>query len=351
MNVSGADRARNLEATAHLARALPAGSRERIAVGRRPSERGLAERIQPIEQRARVGDRAAVVGEAHRREHVAHRVLEFGRGEPRELPRQEQRAERRRDVAVGSPERARHRIDELGRRGVAREVGRELARDEVRAGRPAHDEGHRPRDFGEARAVDPLPEKHLRAEIVPRRVEFECAVAHIQALRLASQVRRGCRVDSDAGQHAGELLHVLLAVAAVDAEGVQLHQLARVVLVDVADGILGVVEVLEHGRVLECREHQIAKTPERMRADRALRVISEQPALIGLVLVHAEMVEPEPHHLLAQLRRRIQRPQQLQTHRPIGEAVAFFIQRLAGLVLVCALAHRVDRTAPFVQLF
>src|SRR5213080_154798 len=50
----------------------------------------------------------------------------------------------------------------------------------------------------------------------------------------------------------GELLHVLLAVAAVDAEGVPLHQLARVVLVDVADGILGVVEVLEHGRVLEC---------------------------------------------------------------------------------------------------
>src|SRR5207302_11330749 len=146
----------------------------------------------------------------------------------------------------------------------------------------------------------------------------------------SSQVRRGCRVDSDAGQHAGELLHVLLAVAAVDAEGVPLHQLARVVLVDVADGILGVVEVLEHGRVLECREYQIAKTPERMRADRALLVISEQPALIGLVLVHAEMVEPEPHHLLAQLRRRIQRPQQLQTHRPIGEAVAFFIQRLAG---------------------
>src|SRR2546429_10030013 len=65
----------------------------------------------------------------------------------------------------------------------------------------------------------------------------------------SSQVRRGCRVDSDAGQHAGELLHVLLAVAAVDAEGVPLHQLARVVLVDVADGILGVVEVLEHGRV------------------------------------------------------------------------------------------------------
>src|SRR5256885_13261116 len=38
---------------------------------------------------------------------------------------------------------------------------------------PAHDEGHRPRDFGEARAVDPLPEEHLRAEIVPRRVELD----------------------------------------------------------------------------------------------------------------------------------------------------------------------------------
>src|SRR5256884_6743730 len=48
VNVSGADRARNLEATAHLARALPAGSRERIAVGGRPSQRGLAGRLQPI---------------------------------------------------------------------------------------------------------------------------------------------------------------------------------------------------------------------------------------------------------------------------------------------------------------
>src|SRR2546429_5484723 len=100
--------------------------------------------------------------------------------------------------------------------------------------------------------------------------------------------------------------------------------------------------------MLECREHQIAKTPERMRADRALLVISEQPALIGLVLVHAEMVEPEPHHLLAQLRRRIQRPQQLQTHRPIGEAGGLFIPRPARPEPRSAPAPRARPTAAFV---
>src|SRR5215211_5082910 len=42
------------------------------------------------------------------------------------------------------------------------------------------------------------------------------------------------REDRPAGEGARHLLHVLLRVAALDAERVQLHQLARVVLVDAA---------------------------------------------------------------------------------------------------------------------
>jgi len=42
--------------------------------------------------------------------------------------------------------------------------------------------------------------------------------------------------------------------------------------------------------------------PEHMRAYRVLSIISDQPAQIRLVLMHAEMIQPKPHHLFLQLR-------------------------------------------------
>ena len=155
----------------------------------------------------------------------------------------------------------------------------------------------------ESLAADGVAQQHLGAEVVPRRIEFEGAArADTAAATAALSLRRIAGVDADAGQDARQLLHVLLRVAAIDAQRVQLHQLARVVLIDVAGGILGVVQVLQHRRMLERRQHQVAEMPERMRADRVLLVVADQPAQIGLVLMHAEMIEPEPHHLLLQLR-------------------------------------------------
>ena len=114
---------------------------------------------------------------------------------------------------------------------------------------------------------------------------------------------RIARVDAAAGEDERELLHVLLRVAGVDAEGVQLHELAGVVLIDVPGGILVVVQIGQHRRMLERREHQILELPERMRPDRPIGVVGDEPAQIRLRLMHAEVVEPEPHHLFLELSR------------------------------------------------
>ncbi len=54
------------------------------------------------------------------------------------------------------------------------------------------------------------------------------------ALQLGGQASgRVGDVDADAGEDAGQFLHVLLGVAGADAHRVQLHDLAGVVLVDV----------------------------------------------------------------------------------------------------------------------
>ena len=64
-----------------------------------------------------------------------------------------------------------------------------------------------------------------RARPSRRRRAQSCA-EHERAAEIAA-------VDGPAGERARDLDHVLLRIAAVDAERVQLHQLARVVLVAV----------------------------------------------------------------------------------------------------------------------
>jgi hypothetical protein len=65
---------------------------------------------------------------------------------------------------------------------------------------------------------------------VPRRVELEQAAAHIKRLQFGQQAPGGAvvaQVDADTRQHAGQLLHVVLRIAAAHAQCVQFHQLAR----------------------------------------------------------------------------------------------------------------------------
>jgi hypothetical protein len=91
-------------------------------------------------------------------------------------------------------------------------------------------------------------------------------------------MRRIACVDADTGEYASQVLHILLGVARTHPQGVQLHELARVILVDVPRRVLAVVQVLQHRRMLQSGHHQIAKMTEDMRPDGSLFIVTHQPA-------------------------------------------------------------------------
>src|SRR5690349_11152818 len=85
-----------------------------------------------------------------------------------------------------------------------------------------------------------LSEDHLLARVGDRRVE---------------DVFAGLSIECPSGERARDFLHVLLGVPAVDAERVQFHQLASVVLVQAATAAL--LRLLEDPLALfRCRVHQ-----------------------------------------------------------------------------------------------
>src|SRR5450631_4360281 len=163
-----------------------------------------------------------------------------------------------------------------------------------------------------------------------RRIELRRPIAAVEALEFPLEMRWRAAGHAHPGEHACELLHVLLCVAARDAESVELHELARVVLVHMAGRVLRVVEILEHGRMSEGCHDQVAKMSEHARSNRPRLVVRDLPAQIRLALKDAEMIEPEPYHLLAQLIARIDRLEQEAARSLVGEAVAAVVERLAG---------------------
>ncbi len=162
-----------------------------------------------------------------------------------------------------------------------------------------------------ARTPDGVAQEDLVAEVMTIGIELEQALALVERLAGRGQTRRiGIQADADPGQDARQLLHVLLGIAGAHAHGVQLHDFAGVVLIDMAAGVAGVVQVAEHGRVAQGRLEQVAEPAERPGPDRPVLVIAHQDAHVGLLLVHVEMVHPEPGHLLLQLVGRIEVAQQ-----------------------------------------
>src|SRR5256886_14054820 len=90
--------------------------------------------------------------------------------------------------------------------------------------------------------------------------------------------------DGPAGERAGHLDHVLLGVAAIHAERMQLEQLAAEVLVDAAARAaaalrqrgplrlrraLPVVQVVQHGGTARHGDEQLVKTPQGVGTDHA----------------------------------------------------------------------------------
>jgi len=149
---------------------------------------------------------------------------------------------------------------------------------------------------------DHLAQDALGPAIVGRRAEDEAAA-------LLGPV------DRPAGEAARDLDHVLLRVAAVHSEGVQLHELAGVVLVEphapARVGAAGhhevgaraepVVEVEEHRGMTRGGQHEVAEPPERVRPDRLPLVGRQHPAHRPLLPVDVEVIEPEVHHHFLEL--------------------------------------------------
>ena len=142
-------------------------------------------------------------------------------------------------------------------------------------------------------------------------------------------------LDRPAGERARDLGDVLLRVAAVDAERVQLHQLAAVVLVQAlrrvrvrgaearhrearrrtmsqrcrasmrpSDRAHPVVEIEEHRRALRRRAEQVAELAEHVRSDDVALVLGQHEAVGALARVDVEVVEPEVDEHFLQLPRR-----------------------------------------------
>ena len=256
-----------------------------------------------------------------------HGILELRPERGPELGGSEKLAQHRGDVAVARAEGRSEPLHQHFGRVVGDEEERKLPADEARRGRVPREQIERLVHFGRAAPADGAPEQQLVAIVMASRDELR----HFAV-----------EVDAEAGEDACELLHVALGVAAVYAERVQLHQLAGVVLVDPVGGVLRVVQVDEHRRVQRRRAEQIAEAPERVRPDGALLVVRHQHPQVRLVLEDVEVVHPEPGHLLAQLPRRVEGPQQHARGRLASEARELLLVRLLRRLLLLVAAQEVQ---------
>ena len=265
-----------------------------------------------------------------------HRVLVLAPERVSELRRGQERPQDLADVAVGKTERRHAARHECGRRVVAHEIHRELTHDELGARRLLDDPVDRLRELVVAARTQRLTEQPLGPVVVAPRIEQKHAVRawQLTETRIATGPLRPS--EAETGEHVRQRLDIALRVTAVDPERVQLEELAGVVLIDVTLGVLRVVEVLEHRGVLRGREHEVAKVPERVRADRVRLVVGEPEADPRLALENAEVIQPEPDELLVQRVLPVERAQEqpaLGLGRRVMTGAAQGVARLAlGLV-------------------
>ena len=215
-------------------------------------EQSLTETVEPVLHGRGVEDHLVVISEPDGRKHPMHGVLEFrsglqGRGELRCM---HHGGEHRGDVAVGRLEGLRHLLHQRIRRAVRNEVSRDLLRQMRRRCRVVHQDIDRFVHFSEASALDLVSKEGLVAVVVARRIEFECAFAQQLRLQLGFEFRLfRFRIDTDAGENPRQSLDIGLRIAGADTHGVQFHDLAGVVLVQMAGGVVGIVEITQHRRM------------------------------------------------------------------------------------------------------
>ena len=83
------------------------------------------------------------------------------------------------------------------------------------------------------------------------------------------------------GQNARQCLDIRLRVTRADPHGVQFHDLAGIVFVDMSGGIVGIVEIAQHRRMIQGGGKQIVELAERKRADGAALIVADQDANVA----------------------------------------------------------------------
>ena len=226
----------------------------------------------------------------------------------------EEGLEHRGNVAAGRQIGLRHAVHQSLRRIVAHKADGQLARKELRRGRPHGQHVQQLAALHLAVLFDLCAQHRFRSALVALRREY----------KVSAELRP---IDGPAGEHARHLRHVGLRVAAIHAQRMQFHQLARIILIQPGVGFLfrigpprrsdlralgrrrirphafGVIEVEHHGRTVRHGFKQILKLAQRPRPDYvALEAHQVIRHLLVLAQVHVEVIEPEIGHHFLELR-------------------------------------------------
>ncbi len=194
-----------------------------------------------VELRAAVGVRAQ---RAHGTNSEFERPLHFGSVSVGrvELWREEDGFQNFANVAVGLDESLRDAIDQSRWRLVRNKAAHKFGGDELSGRRMmGHDiQNHQPVFFSTT-GRDLVAQHNLFAVVVHRGHKSEGArilAQHVQTPAVHARVRRNPgptrRNDGPTREATRDFLHVFLGVAAVNAERMQFHQLARVIFIDAA---------------------------------------------------------------------------------------------------------------------
>src|SRR5215472_6298630 len=146
----------------------------------------------------------------------------------------------------------------------------------TRGGRALRENVERFFSFGLASRLQRMPEKDFRAEVVTGTREYGSMVRKFASVGA---------IDAPSRQNTRQSVYVLLGIAAIDAERVQLHHLARKVLVESLSVTTGgrtsggcvqcIVEINEHRRMFCHGKEQVTESAQREGTDRPLLVVAD----------------------------------------------------------------------------
>ena len=269
-----------------------------IAVRRRILKQAVAHAPQRIHQRPASSHIGVRSEGPQRANHELQRALQELATRDHELLAVQQHAQHALDVAASSRELRCHTVHDALRRCVADEAHAQFFRDELgRARVAAHDVHQRLQVLLLASGGNDMPQHSLLAIVMP--VVAEVALACIQSKGAAA-------VKGPAGQATRGLAHIGLRIAAIHAQRVQLHQLARIVLIRHilrigAHLVRLAIQIHEHRGRRRAGADEVLEVAQRVLANHIAIIARLQVNAVALLQVDVEVVRPELDHDLEQL--------------------------------------------------